>query len=93
MKPTPISEKEVQGILHQIQEGVEKPKTYAFARRLGAVNYGRNSDGAKATAPTIPGLGAGRFDVSLYRESGDVGWRGEVEIDGVNDLTMHVAVR
>ena len=26
MKPTPISEKEVQGILHQIQEGVEKPK-------------------------------------------------------------------
>jgi transcriptional antiterminator NusG len=26
MKPTPISEKEVQNILHQIQEGVEKPK-------------------------------------------------------------------
>ena len=26
MKPTPISEKEVQEILHQIQEGVEKPK-------------------------------------------------------------------
>ena len=26
MKPTPISEKEVQAILHQIQEGVEKPK-------------------------------------------------------------------
>ena len=26
MKPTPISEKEVQGILNQIQEGVEKPK-------------------------------------------------------------------
>src|SRR5688500_208061 len=25
-KPTPISEKEVQNILHQIQEGVEKPK-------------------------------------------------------------------
>jgi transcriptional antiterminator NusG len=25
-KPTPISEKEVQAILHQIQEGVEKPK-------------------------------------------------------------------
>jgi transcriptional antiterminator NusG len=26
MNPTPISEKEVQNILHQIQEGVEKPK-------------------------------------------------------------------
>ena len=26
MKPTPISDKEVQNILHQIQEGVEKPK-------------------------------------------------------------------
>src|SRR5512141_1590440 len=26
MKPTPISEKEVENILHQIQEGVEKPK-------------------------------------------------------------------
>ncbi len=26
MKPTPISAKEVQNILHQIQEGVEKPK-------------------------------------------------------------------
>lgn len=26
MKPTPITEKEVQNILHQIQEGVEKPK-------------------------------------------------------------------
>ena len=26
MKPTPISEKEVQAIMHQIQEGVEKPK-------------------------------------------------------------------
>ena len=26
MKPTPISEKEVQAILHQIQEGVEKPR-------------------------------------------------------------------
>jgi hypothetical protein len=64
-----------------VPEGVEKPKTYAFARRLGAVNYGRNSDGAKETPPTIPGLGAGRFDVSLYRESGDLGWRGEVEID------------
>ncbi len=25
-KPTPISEKEVQAIMHQIQEGVEKPK-------------------------------------------------------------------
>ena len=25
-KPTPISEKEVQNILHQIQEGVEKPR-------------------------------------------------------------------
>ncbi|MGH8678791.1 MAG: transcription termination/antitermination protein NusG [Burkholderiales bacterium] len=25
-KPTPISEKEVQNIMHQIQEGVEKPK-------------------------------------------------------------------
>jgi transcriptional antiterminator NusG len=25
-KPTPISDKEVEGILHQIQEGVEKPK-------------------------------------------------------------------
>ena len=25
-RPTPISEKEVQNILHQIQEGVEKPK-------------------------------------------------------------------
>ncbi len=25
-KPTPISEKEVQSIMHQIQEGVEKPK-------------------------------------------------------------------
>jgi len=76
-----------------VPEGVEKPKTYAFARRLGAVNYGRNSEGAKETPPTIPGLGAGRFDVSLFRESGDLGWRGEVEIDGVNDLTMHVAVR
>lgn len=26
MKPTPISEKEVQNIMHQMQEGVEKPK-------------------------------------------------------------------
>jgi transcriptional antiterminator NusG len=26
MKPTPISEQEVQNILHQMQEGVEKPK-------------------------------------------------------------------
>lgn len=26
MRPTPISEKEVENILHQIQEGVEKPK-------------------------------------------------------------------
>jgi transcriptional antiterminator NusG len=26
MKPTPISQKEVDNILHQIQEGVEKPK-------------------------------------------------------------------
>ncbi len=26
MKPTPISQKEVENILHQIQEGVEKPK-------------------------------------------------------------------
>lgn len=26
MKPTPISEKEVENILHQVQEGVEKPK-------------------------------------------------------------------
>jgi transcriptional antiterminator NusG len=26
MKPTPISEKEVANILHQVQEGVEKPK-------------------------------------------------------------------
>lgn len=26
MKPTPISEKEVEAILHQIQEGVEKPR-------------------------------------------------------------------
>jgi len=25
-RPTPISEKEVQNILHQIQEGVEKPR-------------------------------------------------------------------
>ena len=26
MRPTPISEKEVENILHQVQEGVEKPK-------------------------------------------------------------------
>lgn len=26
MKPTPISQKEVEAILHQIQEGIEKPK-------------------------------------------------------------------
>ena len=26
MRPTPISEKEVQNIMHQVQEGVEKPK-------------------------------------------------------------------
>ncbi len=26
MKPTPISDKEVENILHQVQEGVEKPK-------------------------------------------------------------------
>jgi transcriptional antiterminator NusG len=26
MKPTPISDKEVQAILHQVQEGVEKPR-------------------------------------------------------------------
>ena len=26
MKPTPISQKEVENILHQIQEGIEKPK-------------------------------------------------------------------
>jgi len=26
MKPTPISQKEVDAILHQIQEGIEKPK-------------------------------------------------------------------
>jgi len=26
MKPTPITEKEVEAILHQIQEGVEKPR-------------------------------------------------------------------
>ncbi|MEK6736545.1 MAG: transcription termination/antitermination protein NusG, partial [Pseudomonadota bacterium] len=26
MKPTPISQKEVDNILHQIQEGIEKPK-------------------------------------------------------------------
>jgi len=76
-----------------VPDGIEKPRTYASARRLGPVNYARGSNGAQATAPVIPGLGAGRFDVTLYRESGDVGWRGEVEIDGVNDLTMHVAVR
>jgi transcriptional antiterminator NusG len=26
MRPTPISDKEVENILHQVQEGVEKPK-------------------------------------------------------------------
>ena len=76
-----------------VPDGIQKPKTYAFARRLGSVCYARGSNGAQETAPVIPGLGAGRFDVTLYRESGDVGWRGEVEIDGVNDLTLHVAVR
>jgi hypothetical protein len=76
-----------------VPDGIEKPKTYAFARRLGPVSYARGSSGVQETAPVIPGLGAGRFDVTLCRESGDTGWRGEVEIDGVNDLTLHVAVR
>ena len=26
MRPTPISEKEVQNIMHQVQEGIERPK-------------------------------------------------------------------
>ena len=39
MKPTPISEKEVQNILHQIQEGVEKPRPkvlFEAARRCAS---------------------------------------------------------
>ena len=43
MKPTPISEKEVQKILHQIQEGVEKPKPKVlFEAGRGGACQGRS---------------------------------------------------
>ena len=58
-KPTPISEKEVQNILHQIQEGVEKP------RPEGAVRGGRG--GAREGRP-VHGLPRQRRGRELRQE-------------------------
>ena len=58
-KPTPISEKEVQNILHQMQEGVEKPQAQ------GAVRGGR--DGARQGRP-VHGLPRQRRGRELREE-------------------------
>ena len=50
MKPTPISDKEVQNILHQIQEGVEKPKPKVLLSRA------RPSVSRKVRLPTSMGM-------------------------------------
>ena len=58
-KPTPISEKEVQNILHQIQEGVEKP------RPEGAVRSGR---GGAREGRSVRGLPRQRRGRELRQE-------------------------
>jgi hypothetical protein len=75
-----------------VPEGVEKPKVRTWVRRLGPINYGRSSNDV-TTAPLVSGLGAGRFECNLYRESGELGWRGEIDVDGVNDVFLHAAMR
>ena len=76
----------------EVPDGVEKPKVRAWARRLGAINYGRGSNDV-SIAPVVAGLGAGRFECNLYRESGELGWRGEIDVDGVNDVFLHAPMR
>ena len=68
MRPTPISEKEVQNIMHQVQEGVEKPKPKVLFEvgETVRVTEGPFTDFNGTVEEVIPDKGKVRVSVSLF---------------------------
>jgi len=68
MRPTPISEKEVQNIMHQVQEGVEKPKPKVLfeAGETVRVTEGPFTDFNGTVEEVIADKGKVRVSVSLF---------------------------
>jgi transcriptional antiterminator NusG len=84
-KPTPISEKEVQNILHQIQEGVEKPRPKVLFEIGESVrvkegpftDFSRQRRGRELRQEQIAGVG---HDFRAFHTGGTGFWAGRESV-------------